>query len=217
MIDLIDIEKTYIGKRRHIHVLRGITHTFHRGESVGILGQNGAGKSTLLRIICGSERPNYGEVHRQVSVSWPLGYSGSFAGSLSGAENLRFVSRIYGADVEEVNDFVKGFAELGKSINEPVKTYSSGMRSRLAFGLSMAIRFQVYVIDEGLATGDISFQEKCTKLFNDRKASADIIMVSHSISMIRQYCDRAGVLVGGKLTMYDSIEEANEHYLRSLT
>ncbi len=217
MIELIDVEKSYPGRRRKIHVLRGITHTFRRGESVGILGQNGAGKSTLLRVVCGSERPNFGVVHRHVSVSWPLGFSGSFAGSLSGAENLRFVSRIYGADHREVSDFVARFSELGKSIDEPIKTYSSGMRSRLAFGLSMAIRFQVYIIDEALATGDMAFQEKCHAMFEERRSDADIIMVSHSISMIRQYCSRAGVLWGGKLTMYDDIDEANEHYLRVIS
>lgn len=214
MIELYDIEKSYPGKKGRIHVLRGVTHTFHRGESVGILGQNGAGKSTLLRIICGSEKPNFGSVRRSASVSWPLGFSGSFAGSLSGAENLRFVSRIYGANVDEVADFVAHFSDLGKSMKEPVKTYSTGMRSRLAFGLSMAIRFQVYVIDEGLATGDVAFQAKCQAIFEDRRASADVIMVSHSIEMIRQYCTRAGVLWGGKLTMYDDVEEANAHYLR---
>jgi capsular polysaccharide transport system ATP-binding protein len=215
MIELVDIEKSYPGKHRRIHVLRGVTHTFNRGESVGILGQNGAGKSTLLRIICGSERPNYGKVYKDVSCSWPLGMSASFAGSLSGAENLRFVSRIYGADPEEVRDFVETFSELGKSIHEPIKTYSSGMRSRLAFGLSMAIRFQTYIIDEALGAGDVAFQAKCAAMFRDRKASADVIMVSHSIATIRQYCTRAGVLEGGQLTMYDTIDEANDHYLRA--
>ncbi len=216
MIRLIDVEKTYNGAQGPIHVLRGINHTFVRGESVGILGRNGAGKSTLLRIICGNERPNYGKVMRDVSVSWPLGFSGSFAGSLTGAENLRFVSRIYGVDHEEVADFVEEFSEMGSSIHEPVKTYSTGMRSRLAFGLSMAIKFQVYVIDEGLGAGDVAFQAKCRAIFAERKSEADLIMVSHSIAMIRQNCDKAGVLHGGKLTMYDSIDEANENYLRVL-
>jgi len=136
---------------------------------------------------------------------------------LSGEENLRFVSRIYGADVAEVSEFVAGFSELGKSIKEPVKTYSTGMRSRLAFGLSMAIRFQVYVIDEGLVSGDVAFQRKCYAIFDDRRATSDVIMVSHSIEMIRQYCTRAGVLVGGKLTMYDTIDEANQNYLRAIS
>jgi capsular polysaccharide transport system ATP-binding protein len=216
MIELTDIEKTYPGKKGRIHVLRGITQSFKRGESIGILGQNGAGKSTLLRIICGSERPSFGRVDRTATLSWPLGFSGSFSGNLSGAENLRFVCRVYGADIAEVTDFVARFSELGNSMREPIITYSSGLRSRLGFALSMAIRFQVYVIDEGLAAGDVAFQAKCERMFHERRASSDVIMVSHSIEMIRQYCTRAGVLVGGRLTMYDTIDEANENYLRAV-
>ena len=217
MIELVDIEKTYPGKHGRIHVLRGVTATFPRGESIGILGQNGAGKSTLLRIMCGSEGASFGIVRRHVACSWPLGFSGSFSGSLTGAENLRFVCRIYGADVAEVTDFVAEFSELGPSINEPIKTYSTGMRSRLGFALSMAIRFQVYVIDEALASGDVAFQRKALKIFEERRAGSDVIMVSHSIQMVKQYCTRAGVLNGGKLTMYDTIDEANEHYMRALS
>lgn len=217
MIELIDIEKTYAGNHGRIHVLRGVNAVFPRGQSIGILGQNGAGKSTLLRILCGSERPSFGRVRRHVACSWPLGFAGSFSGTLTGSENLRFVCRIYGADIAEVTDFVASFSELGPSINEPTKTYSTGMRSRLAFSLSMAIRFQVYVIDEALATGDVAFQRKAIKMFEERRSGSDVIMVSHSIAMIKQYCTRAGVLNGGKLTMYDTIDEANENYLRALS
>lgn len=217
MIELKDVEKTYPGKHGRIHVLRGVNAVFNRGESVGILGQNGAGKSTMLRIMCGSERPTFGAVNRDVSCSWPLGFAASFASTLTGAENLRFVCRIYGADIAEVTDFVARFSELGGSINEPTKTYSTGMRSRLAFSLSMAIRFQVYVIDEALAAGDVAFQRKAIRLFEERKSGSDVIMVSHSIAMIKQYCTRAGVLNGGRLTMYDTIDEANEYYLRAVS
>lgn len=217
MIEMHNIEKTYPGKHGRIHVLRGVSATFPRGESVGILGQNGAGKSTMLRVMCGSERPTFGTVKRHVAVSWPLGFSASFSSSLTGAENLRFVCRVYGADIAEVTDFVASFSELGSSMNEPIKTYSTGMRSRLAFALSMAIRFQVYVIDEALASGDVAFQRKAIRLFEERKSGSDVIMVSHSIQMVKQYCTRAGVLNGGKLTMYDTIDEANEYYLRAVS
>jgi capsular polysaccharide transport system ATP-binding protein len=214
MIEMIDIEKSFKGKQGRIHVIRGVTTTFPRGQSIGILGQNGAGKSTLLRIMCGTERPSFGKVRRYVSCSWPLGFSGSFSGSLTGAENLRFVCRVYGADIDEVTDFVTEFSELGASMHEPVKTYSTGMKSRLAFSLSMAVRFQVYVIDEALAAGDVAFQRKCKKIFEDRRSGSDVVMVSHSIDMIKEYCTRAGVLHGGKFTMYDTIDEANEVYNR---
>jgi len=214
MIELIDIEKTFQGKQGRIHVIRGVTATFPRGQSIGILGQNGAGKSTLLRIMCGTERASFGKVRRHVTCSWPLGFSGSFSGSLTGAENLRFVCRIYDADVDEVTDFVSSFSELGSSMHEPVRTYSTGMKSRLAFSLSMAVRFQVYVIDEALASGDVAFQRKCKKIFEERRSGSDVVMVSHSIDMIKEYCTRAAVLHGGKLTMYDTIDEANEVYMR---
>jgi capsular polysaccharide transport system ATP-binding protein len=217
MIEMIDIEKSFKGKQGRIHVIRGVTTTFPRGQSTGILGQNGAGKSTLLRIMCGTERPSFGRVRRHVSCSWPLGFSGSFSGSLTGAENLRFVCRIYGADIDEVTDFVARFSELGPSMHEPVKTYSSGMKSRLAFSLSMAVRFQVYVIDEALASGDVAFQRKCRKIFEERRSGSDVVMVSHSIDMIKEYCTRAGVLHGGKFTMYDTIDEANEVYNRVIS
>ncbi len=213
MIQLRDVEKSYRGKTGPIRVLRGINTTFPKGVSTGIIGANGVGKSTLLRIIAGSERPNFGEVIRHSSVSWPLGFSGSFAGSLSGAENLRFVCRIYDADIAEVTDFVADFAELGSSINEPVRTYSSGMRQRLAFALSMAINFQVYIIDESLAVGDAAFQAKCQDIFERRRAESDVIMTSHSIEMIKQYCSRAGVLHDGNLVMFDNVDAAYEHYL----
>lgn len=212
MIHLRDIEKSYRGKSGPIRVLRGATADFPRGVSTGIIGANGVGKSTLLRIIAGAERPNYGKVIRSGTVSWPLGFSGSFAGSLSGEENLRFVCRIYGADIGEVTEFVADFAELGKAMKEPVKSYSSGMRQRLAFALSMAINFQVYIIDEALAVGDASFQAKCQDIFDRRRADSDVIMTSHSIEMIKQYCSRACVLHGGELTMFDTVDEAHDHY-----
>lgn len=214
LIELKNIEKNYRGKTGRIRVLRDVSATFPKGRSTGILGPNGAGKSTLLRIIAGSELPNHGKVTRRGSVSWPLGFSGSFAGSLSGTENLRFVCRIYGADIAEVTDFVTDFAEIGRAIREPVRTYSSGMRQRLAFALSMAVNFQVYIIDESLAVGDANFQAKCQAIFEDRRKESDVIMTSHSIDMIRQYCDRAGVLNDGELFMFNTIDEAEEYYMR---
>lgn len=215
MIRIRDIEKSYRGKSGPIRVLRGATADFPKGRSTGIIGANGVGKSTLLRIIAGAERPNFGTVTRTRSVSWPLGFSGSFAGSLSGSENLRFVCRIYGADIDEVTDFVTDFAELGPAMKEPVKSYSSGMRQRLAFALSMAINFQVYIIDESLAVGDASFQAKCQDIFDRRRADSDVIMTSHSIDMIKQYCSRAAVLHGGELTVFESVDEAHDFYIEA--
>lgn len=214
-IELRNVSKTYRSQRSgRKTVLHDINAVFERGHSYGILGINGAGKSTLLRILSGAERPTLGEVRKDVSISWRLGFSSSFNSSLTGMENLRFVCRIYNADIEEVSDFVEDFAEIGNAIHEPVKNYSSGMRSRLAFALSMAIRFQVYVIDESLAVGDFKFQEKCKAEFAKRREEADILLTSHMPNTIKEYCDRAGVVHKGRLEMFDSVEEATEHYER---
>lgn len=212
-IELTNVSKTYRSRRIGTKtVLHDINATFERGHSYGILGINGAGKSTLLRLICGAERPTHGTVWRDVSISWRIGLTSSFNSSLTGMENLRFVCQIYDADLEEVSEFVHDFAEIGNAMNEPVRTYSSGMRSRLAFGLSMAIRFQVYVIDEGMAAGDFKFQEKAKAEFEKRREEADILMTSHMPNAMKEYCDRGGVVDHGRLTLFDSLEEATEYY-----
>lgn len=212
-IELRNITKTYRSRRSGKKtVLKDINAMFEQGHSYGILGVNGAGKSTLLRIICGAERPTFGEVRKDVSVSWRLGLVSSFNSSLTGMENLRFVCRIYDADIKEVSDFVEDFAEIGSAIHDPLRTYSSGMKSRLAFALSMAIRFQVYVIDESLAAGDYRFQKKCREEFDRRRKESDLLMTSHMPTAIQDYCDRAGVVHKGRLEMFDSVAEASAFY-----
>lgn len=213
MIELINIDKHYRlksgGKKV---VLDNISVQFPRGKNVGILGLNGSGKSTLIRVIGGSERPNAGRVRKTSTVSWPLGFAPSFSGSLTGAENLRFVARIYDHDIDEVTAFVRDFAELGRYMDEPLNTYSSGMRAKLAFGLSMAMDFQFFLIDETLSVGDASFQAKCQRVFDERAARATLLIASHHISVMRDYCQSAGVLTDGKLTMFDDLDAANEFY-----
>lgn len=179
---------------------------------MGILGLNGQGKSTLIRIISGAERADSGTVTRKGRVSWPIGFTGGFNGSLTGRENLRFTSRIYGADIREVTNFVEAFSELGPYMDMPVKTYSSGMRSKLAFGLSMAIGFDFYLIDEAYSVGDASFRAKAEKLFEARKAHATLIVVSHSVATIRKNCDRAAVLHNGVLSEYETLGDALRVY-----
>jgi capsular polysaccharide transport system ATP-binding protein len=158
--------------------------------------------------------PNSGRVRRSVRVSWPLGLAGGFHPLMTGRENVKFVARAYGEDVRRVLDFVEDFAELGEYIDVPVRTYSSGMGARLAFGLSMAIEFEVYLIDETLAVGDARFQAKCKRMFDARRANADLIVVSHSMETIKEYCDYAAVLVDGQLIMFQSVEGAIETYNR---
>ncbi len=212
MIELHSVTKAYRTRAGDHVVLDRIDATFPDKVSVGILGKNGAGKSTLLRILGGAEQPDAGKVVRKGRVSWPIGFTGGFNGSLTGEENSRFVGRIYGADVDEVVDFAQRFAEIGEYFRMPVRTYSSGMRARLAFGLSMALDFDTYLVDEVTAVGDKSFQAKCRAAFEDRSERSTVIIVSHNLGTIRKYCSHAAVLTQGRLRFYEDLDEAAEAY-----
>lgn len=212
MIELSDVTKTYPTQRGVNVILDSVSFSFPACSNVGVLGRNGAGKSTLLRLISGAEQADSGQVRRQGSVSWPIGFSGGFSGSLTGEENCRFVARIYGADVDEVVDFTMQFADLGEYFEMPVKTYSSGMKARLAFGMSMAIDFDVYLVDEVTAVGDARFQEKCRAAFAARSDRSSVIIVSHSLATVRAYCREFAVLSKGQLYRFDSIDEARRLY-----
>ena len=195
-------------------VLDRVSTSFERGHSYGILGVNGAGKSTMLRLIAGTEFPNAGRVTRDARVSWPLGFTSAFNPLMTGRNNVTFAARAYGQDVREVLDFVEDFSELGDYLDVPIKTYSSGMMAKLAFGLSMAIQFDVYLIDEITGVGDARFQKRCEAAFNDRRSVADVIMVSHQVGTIRSYCDRGAVLVDGRLMMFGEVDQAIDIYNR---
>lgn len=208
MIELRNLTKVYrTGKVRRI-ILDDVTLTIPRGRSLGLLGRNGAGKSTLLNMIAGTVEPDEGRIVRHGTVSWPLGFSGSFHAMLSGAQNVRFVARIYGCDVETLIDYVADFSELGEALYMPVNTYSSGMRARLAFGVSMGIAFDYYLVDETTAVGDANFRKKCRAVFADRLSKSDVIMVSHSMGTLTDYCQAGAVLEDGKMTYYENIADA---------
>lgn len=189
-------------------VLDDIWLAFYPGAKIGVLGPNGAGKSTLLRMIGGSIVPDSGVIRRDARVSWPLGFGGAFQGSLTGAQNARFVARIYGFDTEDMVTRVAEFSELGDFMYMPVRTYSSGMKARLSFAVSMAVQFDIYLIDEITAVGDAAFKRKCAETFRSKMGSADVIMVSHGSNNLRQYCDAGLVMENGRLTYYDDIEDA---------
>ena len=200
---------THSGPRK---VLDHISLTIAPNERIGILGSNGSGKSTLIKIISGSERPSSGTVQRGMSVSWPLAFTGGFQGSLTGADNLRFICRVYNVDYKRALPYVIDFSELGAYMNEPVKTYSSGMSARLAFAISMAVDFDCILIDEVTSVGDLRFRHKCDQeLFQKRNHKA-MVLVSHHESTIRKICDTVKVLSNGKLLDFESANNAFEYY-----
>lgn len=195
-------------------VLDHVSATFESGRSYGLMGVNGAGKSTTMRLISGTELPNAGRVRRSVRVSWPLGFAGGFHPQMTGRENVKFVARCYGADCRKTLDFVEDFSEIGDYIDVPIQTYSSGMMARLSFALSMAIDFECYLVDEITAVGDARFQERCRLAFDGRRKNADLIVVSHAMQTIKDYCDRGGVLVDGQLILFPNVDNAIDAYNR---
>ena len=208
MVELVNLSKSFGSGRKSVVIVDRLNFSFPAGRTVGLLGRNGAGKSTLLRMIAGTLLPDQGQVKRVGTVSWPVGFAGSFHGDLSGAQNIRFLARAYGVDSAQLQDFVEGFAELGTQFFQPYKSYSSGMRARLAFGVSMGIAFDTYLIDEVTSVGDAAFREKSTELLEARLKSSGAIVVSHGKRVLRRLCDCAVVLENGRLSFFEDIEEA---------
>ena len=208
MIKLENVIKKYSMRDGDRVVLDNINFTLQKGEKIGILGRNGAGKSTLVRILGGVEKPTSGTIIKDMTMSWPIAFAGAFQGSLTGADNVRFVSRIYNTDYHKAMETVDSFAELGKYLYEPVKVYSSGMRARLAFAISLAIEFDCYLIDEVLSVGDANFHRKCEIELFEKRADRAMIIVSHELHNIKDYCNKSAILDKGKMTVYDNIDES---------
>ena len=212
MIRLTDVSKAYPTPLGVRNVLTGINLEIPPNQNLGILGRNGAGKSTLLRLLAGVEQPDAGTIERYGRISWPIGFGGGFNGSLSGEDNCRFVARLYGEPVDEVCAFTYDFSELAEYFFMPVRTYSSGMRARLAFGLSMAIDFGYYLVDEVTAVGDKAFQQKCRAAFREREERSGVIIVSHNLQTVRNYCKHCAVLIDGHLHVFDTVRAAAQVY-----
>lgn len=208
MIRLRDVRKSYPTRQGAKLVLDGINFELRKGERLGVLGRNGAGKSTMIRLISGAERPTSGKIEQRMSVSWPLAFSGAFQYALTGLDNIKFISRVYGHDFERNFEFVQEFAELGSYIREPVRSYSSGMRARLAFAISMIIEFDCFLIDEISAVGDVRFHDKCNFELFEKRADRAMIIVSHDAAYVRDHCTRFAVLHDASLTLYDDFEVA---------
>ncbi|QMV52378.1 ABC transporter ATP-binding protein [Ewingella americana] len=215
MIRIENLTKSYRTPAGRHYVFKDLSVELPSDKSVALIGRNGAGKSTLLRVIGGIDRPDSGKISTDKTISWPVGLAGGFQGSLTGRENVKFVARLY-ATQSELRDkvaFVEEFAELGKYFDMPIKTYSSGMKSRLGFGLSMAFKFDYYLVDEVTAVGDARFKQKCADLFKARHKEASFLMVSHSLGSLKEFCDVA-LFIGrdNKVQYFDSVDEAIEVY-----
>jgi capsular polysaccharide transport system ATP-binding protein len=197
-------------------VIDNLNLTIGTGRSLALLGRNGAGKSTLMQIIAGNMRPDSGRIVTDGTISWPVGLAGAVHPNLSGAQNTRFIARVYGVDTEELIDFVQDFAQLGPHFYMEVRTYSAGMRARLNFGLSMGIKFDTYLIDEVTGAGDASFRSRSVALFKERMATSDAIMVNHNLTELKEFCDAAMVLEHGKLRFFEDLEEAIEVHKQNM-
>lgn len=216
MIHLQNLCKTYTLNGRHKVVADDITATFPSGVSIALLGRNGAGKSSLLRMISGAMLPSSGKILSTGAISWPVGFAGSFNSELTGEQNCRFVARVYGVDTDELLHFVEDFAELGDHFHLPIRTYSSGMRSRLAFGLSMAVPFDTYLVDEVSAVGDAAFKAKSNRVFKERLAQAGAIVVAHSMGTLRELCQAGAVLEQGRLSLYADVADAIAAHMENM-
>ncbi len=212
MIQLDNISKAYRVGSRWNQVLDNVSVTFPSGQNVGILGLNGAGKSTLLRIMGAVEPADAGTIRKDVRVSWPIAFSGAIHTNLTGRENARFIARIYGESIKKVEQFAETFTELGPYFDMPANTYSTGMRARLAFAISIAADFECYLVDEITSVGDMRFTLKYRRAFRERLKNASLVMVSHNPQTIRDYCDIGAILHRGKLQMFDTIAEAMDEY-----
>ena len=212
MIRALEVSKEYRSEGGSHRVLSNISFVLPKGQKLAVLGRNGAGKSTLIRLLGRVELPSSGTIERQMSLSWPLGLTGGFQGSLTGNDNMRFIARIYNVNFDYIKDYVDDFAELGKYLSEPLKTYSMGMRARFAFALSLAIDFDCYLIDEVIAVGDQRFQRRSHEELFEKRADRSLILASHSGEIIKSYCSSALILHRGRGKVFTDLDLALHIY-----
>ncbi|HDS0941521.1 ABC transporter ATP-binding protein [Pseudomonas plecoglossicida] len=215
MFELRNVTKSYLTPSGRRYVFRNLSLAIPPGKNIGLIGRNGAGKSTLMRLLGGADVPDSGTIVTDRSISWPVGLTGGFQGSMTGRDNIKFVCRIYGAIGDAMREkirYVQEFAEIGDWIDEPIKTYSSGMRSRVAFGLSMAFDFDYYLIDEVMSVGDAQFKRKCTEVFKDKLQKSNVVLVSHSMPEIEKLCDVVLLVRNGGIQVYDDVTEGIRAY-----
>lgn len=215
MIELRDVTKSYRTTKGRKYIFRNLNFFVPANKNVAIIGRNGAGKSTLMRLLAGLDSPDSGKVITPNSISWPVGLSGGFQGSLTGRQNVKFIARVYGAEQEKMREvvaYVENFADIGEYFDQPVKTYSSGMRGRVAFGLSLAFDFDYYLVDEAMSVGDQKFKTRATEEFKKKVGKANIILVTHGMTQVKTLCDVVLVLNQGEIIKFDDVDAGIEFY-----
>ncbi|CAM4092296.1 ABC transporter ATP-binding protein [Bordetella tumulicola] len=215
MFTLDNITKSYLTTSGRRYIFRNLSMVVPPDKNIGLIGKNGAGKSTLMRLLSGVDTPDSGVIRTDKSISWPVGQSGGFQGSLSARDNVKFVCRVYGFVGEEMTRrvrYVQEFAEIGSWFDEPVRTYSSGMRSRIAFGLSMAFDFDYYLIDEVMAAGDNTFRRKCEEVFREKLGKSKIFLTTHNMKEVERLCDTVLLVDNGELKVYEDVAEGVAMY-----
>ena len=217
MIRFEKLTKSFEVNGRRKIIIDNLSLTLETGRSLALLGRNGAGKSTLMSIIAGNMRPDHGQVICDGTMSWPIGQAGAVHPQMTGAQNVRFIARVYGIETEELIDFVQDFAQIGEHFHMPVRTYSAGMRARLTFGLSLGIQFDTYLINEVTGAGDAAFRARSVALFHERMKSSDAIMVNHNLHELKEFCYAALILENGKLTFFEDLDEAIDRHKRNLS
>jgi len=215
VFELRNVTKSYLTPKGRRYVFRNLSLSIPPGKNIGLIGRNGAGKSTLMRLLGAADIPDSGSVVTDKSISWPVGLTGGFQGSITGRENIKFVCRVYGAvgdDMREKIRYVQEFAEIGDWIDEPIKTYSSGMRSRVAFGLSMAFDFDYYLIDEVMSVGDAQFKRKCVDVFQEKLQQSKVVLVTHNMNEVKKICDIVLLVRNGEIQVYEDVAEGIKAY-----
>ena len=214
MIIFENVTKYFPTPQGKHYILKDVTLSLPGHKNIGVFGANGSGKSTLMNLLAGVDFPNKGRIRVSGNVSWPLGLSG-YQGSMTGRENAAFICRVYGknnAEVKEKLRFIKDFSEIGEAFEMPLKTYSSGMRSKFSFAVSMAFDFDYYLIDELTSVGDKRFKDKCNAVFNEKKNRANFLFVSHNLNELKRQCDIGIFIKGGKIHVHHSIDDAIAAY-----
>jgi capsular polysaccharide transport system ATP-binding protein len=213
MLEFDDVSKSFwTGQQRKV-ILERVSFRVELGRSLGILAPNGTGKTTLIKMMAGLEKPDEGHIRRGCRISFPLGFMGGVVAKVSAKENARYIARLYGLDPDYVEAFCRWLCGLGEYFDQPLGTYSSGMRARFTFALMLALDFDIYLIDEGMPSStDVEFNRKAGEILRERLATTTVVIVSHQPRTLEKFARSAAVLMDGKLHMFDTLEEAKQLY-----